>query len=495
MILGAHWIPRHMRQEDVDWISGLDKSWVLIVNYDIGHLERVYKNNQSLKFILRDHALSEQHDAMKADPIKTAREHVDSFKRSLDKLYEQSVQRQISLPVTSNMVFLGINEPHVWTHKAETITYTEELLREATKAKIRVGALNLSVGWPANTGRDTPVRWTPYEEIASLILEGNHYLSLHEYWPHDGVGFQWGWLAGRFTQCPFNVPIMITEAGVDEYVKHEIADFNKRGWQGYLTPEQYAAQLHDYVSRCANDDRIVTVTPFTSDYGGKEWKSFDMMPAYPAMKGLDWSMHNVWLPIGSPPPTIPDDKDDIDLKILSPVDDQYKINQNYGENPQFYAPYKGHTGVDFATPVGTPVYACDDGIVVESGVLPEEGEYIKIVHDWGESVYAHLSLRRVDVGVAVSKEELIALSGNTGRSTGPHLHFAIRINPYDRTDGWNGYSNPMLYVVSTDRDDVVPEDVVRYVVPDGAKSVEVTVPDSVESVTVKKKQQRLMTKT
>ncbi len=88
-----------------------------------------------------------------------------------------------------------------------------------------------------------------------------------------------------------------------------------------------------------------------------------------------------------------------------------------------------HAGVDVGTPVGTEVYSANAGTVVISGWSSGYGNYIIINHGGGyATVYGHLSERLVEVGDVVEQDELIALSGNTGRSTGPHLHFEIRIN-------------------------------------------------------------------
>lgn len=124
------------------------------------------------------------------------------------------------------------------------------------------------------------------------------------------------------------------------------------------------------------------------------------------------------------------------------------ITQRFGENPEDYARFniKGHTGIDFGTPVGSDVQAVDAGVVVEAGVLPDYGRYVKIVHPWGESLYAHLEAYLVQHGENVGKGEAIAFSGNTGNSTGPHLHFAMRVNPYQRNDGWAGFSDPEPYL-------------------------------------------------
>lgn len=88
-----------------------------------------------------------------------------------------------------------------------------------------------------------------------------------------------------------------------------------------------------------------------------------------------------------------------------------------------------HKGVDWACPVGTAVKASCSGTVVSAGWASGYGYCVKINHSDGRQTrYAHLSKILVSVGQSVSQGEKIALSGNTGRSTGPHVHFEILIN-------------------------------------------------------------------
>lgn len=97
------------------------------------------------------------------------------------------------------------------------------------------------------------------------------------------------------------------------------------------------------------------------------------------------------------------------------------------------APTKGastyHKGVDWATPTGTTVVASCGGTVTKAGWGKGTGYTVFIDHEGGyQTRYAHLSKIYVSVGQKVSQGQKIALSGNTGVSTGPHLHFEIRIN-------------------------------------------------------------------
>lgn len=89
----------------------------------------------------------------------------------------------------------------------------------------------------------------------------------------------------------------------------------------------------------------------------------------------------------------------------------------------------GRNGVDLANACGTPIYAAADGkaaIVDITGYNGGFGRYIKLVHPNGtETVYAHLNKSHITSGVYVSRGQLIALMGTTGRSTGCHLHFEV----------------------------------------------------------------------
>jgi len=98
-----------------------------------------------------------------------------------------------------------------------------------------------------------------------------------------------------------------------------------------------------------------------------------------------------------------------------------------------------HNGTDFAAPHGTPIRSTADGIVTYVGWQSAYGRLIKIKHDFGiETRYAHLSKFRVKEGERVSRGQHIGDMGNTGRSTGTHLHYEIRIG--------GKAINPMKYI-------------------------------------------------
>jgi murein DD-endopeptidase MepM/ murein hydrolase activator NlpD len=86
-----------------------------------------------------------------------------------------------------------------------------------------------------------------------------------------------------------------------------------------------------------------------------------------------------------------------------------------------------HEGVDIAIPIGTPIRATGGGEVAEAGIDDEYGLFVRLTHPDGfESMYGHASRLLVATGDTVLAGEVIALSGSTGRSTAPHLHFEIR---------------------------------------------------------------------
>ena len=88
-----------------------------------------------------------------------------------------------------------------------------------------------------------------------------------------------------------------------------------------------------------------------------------------------------------------------------------------------------HTGVDLGCAVGTPVYAARAGRVVSAGYQGNYGQLVVVEHPCGYySYYGHLSRIKVRPGQQVGPNDIIAMSGNTGRTTGPHLHFEIRKN-------------------------------------------------------------------
>ncbi|MAP35220.1 MAG: peptidase M23 [Halomonas sp.] len=114
-----------------------------------------------------------------------------------------------------------------------------------------------------------------------------------------------------------------------------------------------------------------------------------------------------------------------------PFEGSYRLSSNF--NPRRLHPVTGrvspHNGTDFAMPIGTPITAPANGRVERVGNHHAAGRYIVVRHDNGyRTRYLHLSQPLVSQGERITMGERIALSGNTGRSTGPHLHYEVIVN-------------------------------------------------------------------
>jgi len=93
-----------------------------------------------------------------------------------------------------------------------------------------------------------------------------------------------------------------------------------------------------------------------------------------------------------------------------------------------YNTTKFHEGMDFSANIGTPVYATGNGVVTKAGWQSGYGKIIKIDHGYGyETWYAHLNDMDVRVGQKVVRGQVIGEVGNTGKSTGPHLHYEVHV--------------------------------------------------------------------
>ncbi len=102
-----------------------------------------------------------------------------------------------------------------------------------------------------------------------------------------------------------------------------------------------------------------------------------------------------------------------------PLDGDYSVT--YDSDPAFHP-----NSVDIAAPEGTAVKAAADGTVSQAGFDAEKGNFVALSHtDGGSSLYSHLQSVGVDEGAQVAQGDVIGTVGNSGKSTGPHLHFEV----------------------------------------------------------------------
>jgi murein DD-endopeptidase MepM/ murein hydrolase activator NlpD len=150
-----------------------------------------------------------------------------------------------------------------------------------------------------------------------------------------------------------------------------------------------------------------------------------------------------------------------------PCDPNTRITQYFGHNPASYQP-DGHTGIDFALGVGSPVFAIGKGVVrwsswakglgwpnqyyINPDFTPNDGidqsAGIVVIIDHGPivSIYGHLNETPLNNGDTVQPGQLIGRSGNTGFSSGPHLHFEILPDKWNVHGRFYGRVNPLDYI-------------------------------------------------
>lgn len=128
-------------------------------------------------------------------------------------------------------------------------------------------------------------------------------------------------------------------------------------------------------------------------------------------------------------------------------------SQGFGENPDMYAPMglKGHNGLDWGLKEGTPIYASHNGRVTQVSTDEKAGLGVVITDSDKKTIYWHMSKVIAVKNVLVDSGDIIGLSGNTGFSTGPHLHFGykplINGNVEDRDNGFDGAVDPSPFFV------------------------------------------------
>ncbi len=144
------------------------------------------------------------------------------------------------------------------------------------------------------------------------------------------------------------------------------------------------------------------------------------------------------------------------INLIKPFEGNYPITFKFNEAPEWYIKiFKyPHNGVDFAMPVGTQLLAADNGVVIYADNTPDrDGIGLIIQHQYGQTIYWHTSINIAKYNQEVKKGQIIALSGNTGVSTGPHLHFGLRLN---NPTGYhiNNYVDPLPYIENFTLDNI-----------------------------------------
>ena len=128
--------------------------------------------------------------------------------------------------------------------------------------------------------------------------------------------------------------------------------------------------------------------------------------------------------------------------MIRPFRGNFILTQAFGVNKANYIQFglQGHNGLDYGLPTGTQIIAPHNGKVIEAASDPTGyGNYLKIENDKEGSVLGNLQTFQVKVGDTVSEGQPIALSNNTGNSTGPHIHWGYYLFPRNRQNGFAGF--------------------------------------------------------
>lgn len=413
--LSVHWICDQVRQSDKEYMAALRPAVIKMVNPSPDRVREAFSYIDPAGHVaLRYHPISEQHAESQADPVGTAKKHAQYWIDQLNGNYKAFDR--------SKLYVMGLNEPPVHNDAEEKrqALYTETLLRVLQPHGIPAYVFNFSVGWPREVaGR---IVWDNFLYLEPLINETKSFGCVHEYgYPHL-VQSGWGSYGNRISRCPMKIKFVIGECG---YTRQLAGLPQPWGWDGNISADAYAAMLWEYADK-VDPGKVFAVMPFTTSFGGEEWRNKDTAKAHGAIlaRKHNYAWPNPWPSYAVVPPVEPPPEEEDDVRTIILPNFAGKITGFYG---QAY-PYP-HEGMDISMTSGTPLYAPYDGVIAWSDFdIVYYGNYVRVYCPAlrANFFYAHLSDRRVQTGNSVKAGQVIGLSGNTGNSTGPHLHFEVR---------------------------------------------------------------------
>lgn len=439
-ILSVYLSNHHDYPTTWDYLKRLQPAWVRIHQADARAVARVQEVCPGAKLMLRswdiDDSNNERKRELYSNPKQAAKDTIARWAVKLGEI-EEELHRN-GWGYNPERWYLGLwNEPDP-AYLAQVVEATAEAMRISP---YRLGVLCASVGNFGKPGENNS--WTLCKSLEQPIKAGGHVLIAHEYWQPEGPSAVWvdekgsqrhdaGNLAWRHQHIPLDVPILIGESGANGYIYGRHTQQDNGGWQKYMKPEQYAAQVREYIEGC--DNRVEGVCLYMTDYHSDQWKSFDTTPAHEQLLAVkDVKPMKVYVPIVGGGPTQPKPQQPAPRALAWPC--AGVVTQRFGENPANYARFglPGHNGLDIGAPQGTSIRAVAEGEVVWVDTDPDYGNYVRVYHQalGFHSFYAHLSSAGCTVGQHVKRGQEIGKMGSTGNSTGPHLHLEIRLGNRD----------------------------------------------------------------
>lgn len=411
--MGVHWIADQYRASDLTYMAALRPPVVKIVNPSPDRVAEAFARiDPNGHVALRYHPISEQQAELAADPAGLGVKHAAYWINQLNGPYAKFDRDRLYV--------MGINEPtiHNSTQARGVAIYTENFLKTLQPHGIRAYVFNFSVGWPREeAGR---IVWDEFLHLEPLIIGTNSFGCVHRYW-YPTVMTNWKDYADRISNCPMKIKFVIGECG---YTRQLAQMGQPWGWDGNISADTYAAQLWEYADK-VDPGKVFAVLPFTTSFGGAEWQNKDTAKAHNSILARKHAF--TW---PQPWPSFKEEPPVTDAKLIIVPKYSGKITGYYGSLYTNAAGAKyAHEGLDISMPEGTPIYAPWDGIVAWSDVEPTTyGEYIRISGAYrADFFYGHLKQRLVQTQNSVRQGQIIGYSGNTGNSTGPHLHFEIRL--------------------------------------------------------------------
>ncbi len=322
-----------------------------------------------------------------------------------------------AIPASERVVYEGWNE--IGDAQAASYAIFERARLQLLHNIGRHGCVgNWSVGCP-DFGA-----WPLYAPALAVMNEGD-VVGLHEYWS-DHADIDNVWHVRRFTLPPVaahlgNRRIVITECGRDV-----VENKGAAGWQhttneaGFLDDLRRAGELY---AACPN---VIGATVYQTGSVDPKWSAFNVFHVWPRVVAEYDSAPTPNIP--ESPDSSPQPQPSLPLSLVPPIRRE-DIARNADGTPRITQRWNPptHYGIDYSCVVGTPIYASCDGIAYRGSQPSGFGLYIRVEDGNGLYVYcAHLQAWAVADGALVQAGDLIGYSGNTGNSTGPHLHFEVR---------------------------------------------------------------------
>jgi hypothetical protein len=303
--LGAYIAPQHDPEAWKQYLFEIDPPWTRLLlpgDAPVDLVSQTYHLCPEGEISLRWWDLDDGGEPNKRskfnDPVAAATNDVAEMVHRIQTMENEAARHGMPFPPRSQLWINTPNEPPTWEHdlRPRIAENAVQMVRLAAMSGLGTMALELAVGHPEE--------WPPTWDWARLVLDAikkyDGVLALHEYWQPEGPFYAWGenntrkdWgaLAGRFQHLKANVPIVITECGVDGriYNRHATPD---TGYLKFMNADQYAGQMRSYLEELYHDPRVLAALPFITDVHDKEWESFNTLYARSAFDVMLTEMDN-----------------------------------------------------------------------------------------------------------------------------------------------------------------------------------------------------------